>query len=37
MKSSLKSPIDYVQTNEQKRLNDAREGYPVEKMGALPQ
>jgi len=34
MKPSQKSPIDYAQTNEQKRLNDAREtGVPWKKWG----
>jgi hypothetical protein len=34
MKSSQKPPIDYVETNEQRRLNDAREsGIPWKKWG----
>jgi hypothetical protein len=34
MESSQKSPIDYAKTNEQRRLNDAREaGAPWKKWG----
>ena len=37
MNPSQKSPIEYMETTEQRRLNEAREkGNPLEEMGTVP-